>query len=100
MDAVSVNSSSLSLTDVVGTAIQIPGVNVSRGSFLYEAFGDRDEDALQRIIKKAPVEAGIKQSILKQKAHNPIQTRTALSAGTSFAAGIPWRPCHGGNDPG
>lgn len=92
MDTIPANSetsSSLSLTDVVSTAIQIPGVRVNRGSFLCETFKEADKDTLQAILEKGPVEAGVGQAVLKQKAHKLIQARTALSAGASFAAGLP-----------
>ena len=89
MDTVSANASSLSLTDVVSTAIQLPGVRVNRESFLCEIFKEVDKDTLQSIIDSGPVEANIEQAILKQKAHKLIQSRTALSAGASFAAGLP-----------
>lgn len=89
MDAVSVNSSSLSLTDVVSTAIQVPGVKVNRDSCLCEAFKEVDREMLQVIIEKGPVEAGVEQAVLRQKAHKLIQARTALSTGASFAAGLP-----------
>lgn len=89
MDTVSANASSLSLTDVVSTAIQLPGVRVNRDSFLCEIFKEVDKDTLQSIIDNGPVEANIGQAILKQKAHKLIQARTALSAGASFAAGLP-----------
>lgn len=89
MDTVSANASSLSLTDVVSTAIQLPGVRVNRDSFLCEIFKEVDKDTLQSIIDSGPVEANIEQAILKQKAHKLIQSRTALSAGASFAAGLP-----------
>lgn len=89
MDEFSASSSPLSLTDVVSTAIQVPGVKVNRNTFLCETFKEVDQDALQCIIEKGPVEAGIEQAVLKQKAHKLIQARTALSTGASFAAGLP-----------
>ena len=89
MDTTSVNSTAVSLSDVVSTAIQVPGVRVNRNSFLCDAFKEVDKDSLQSIIEKGPVEAGIGRAILKQKAHKLIQSRTAISTGASFAAGLP-----------
>lgn len=89
MDMTSENSMAVSLPDVVSTAIQVPGVRVNRDSFLCEIFKEVDRDVLQSIIEKGPVAAGVERSVLKQKAHKLIQTRTALSTGASFAAGLP-----------
>lgn len=89
MDTTSVNSTAVSLSDVVSTAIQVPGVRVNRNSFLCDAFKEADKDSLQSIIEKGPVEAGVGRGVLKQKAHKLIQSRTAISTGASFAAGLP-----------
>lgn len=89
MDTTSVNSTDVSLSDVVSTAIQVPGVRVNRNSFLCDAFKEVDKDSLQSIIEKGPVEAGVGRGVLKQKAHKLIQSRTAISTGASFAAGLP-----------
>ena len=89
MDTTSVNSTAVSLSDVVSTAIQVPGVRVNRNSFLCDAFKEVDKDSLQSIIEKGPVEAGVGRGVLKQKAHKLIQSRTAISTGASFAAGLP-----------
>lgn len=88
MDTTSVNSTAVSLSDVVSTAIQVPGVRVNRNSFLCDAFKEVDKDSLQSIIEKGPVEAGVGRGVLKQKAHKLIQSRTAISTGASFAAGL------------
>lgn len=89
MDTTLEKSTALSLPDVIGAAIQIPGVRVNRDSFLCEAFKEVDRDTLQNILEKGPVDSGVARTILRQKAHTLIQTRTALSAGASFAAGLP-----------
>lgn len=89
MDTTSVNSTAVSLSDAVSTAIQVPGVRVNRNSFLCDAFKEVDKDSLQSIIEKGPVEAGVGRGVLKQKAHKLIQSRTAISTGASFAAGLP-----------
>lgn len=89
MDTTSVSSTDVSLSDVVSTAIQVPGVRVNRNSFLCDAFKEVDKDSLQSIIEKGPVEAGVGRGVLKQKAHKLIQSRTAISTGASFAAGLP-----------
>ena len=83
------NEMSLSLENVIATAVQIPGVKVERNSFLREMFKDSDESLLTAILEKGPVEAGCDRELLKKKAHKIVQTRTAFSTGASFAAGLP-----------
>lgn len=80
---------SLDLTTVISTAIQIPGVKVSREIFLRELFQDIDADTISAIVEKGPVEAGITREELKRKANRIIKERTAISTGASFVAGIP-----------
>lgn len=82
-------SSSLSLTDVVSTAVQIPGVKVERDSFLREIFKDTDPAILQDILEQGPVNSGCEKKLLRQKAHKLIQARTAFSTSASFVAGLP-----------
>ncbi len=55
MDTVSANASSLSLTDVVRTAIQLPGVRVNRESFLCEIFKEVDKDNVMLLFTGSSV---------------------------------------------
>ena len=79
----------LDLTSIISTAIQLPGVKVSRDVFLREQFKDLPREKLDLILEKGPVEAGCTQDELKRKANKLIKERTAISTGASFAAGIP-----------
>jgi hypothetical protein len=79
----------LDLTGVVTTAIQIPGVKVSRDTFLRDQFKDLPLNELSIILEKGPVEAGCPRALLQRKASKIIKERTALSTGASFLAGIP-----------
>lgn len=80
---------SLDLTNVISTAIQVPGVKVSRDAFLREQFKDLPQEKIELILEKGPVEAGRTREELKRKANRIIKERTALSTGASFVAGIP-----------
>lgn len=80
---------SLDLTNVISTAIQIPGVRVSREAFLREQFKDFPQERVESIVEKGPIEAGCTREELKQKANRIIKERTAISTGASFVAGIP-----------
>ena len=79
----------LDLTSVISTAIQVPGVKVSRNAFLWEQFKDLPQEKIELIIEKGPVEAGCTREELKRKANKIIKERTAISTGASFVAGIP-----------
>ena len=79
----------LDLTSVVTTAIQIPGVKVSRDTFLRDQFKDLPLNELSVILEKGPVEAGCSRELLHRKASRIIKERTAISTGASFVAGIP-----------
>lgn len=83
------NKKSLDLTNVISTAIQVPGVKVSRDAFLREQFKDLSKERIDLIVEKGPVEAGCTREELKRKANKIIKERTAISTGASFAAGIP-----------
>ena len=80
---------SLDLTNVISTAIQVPGVKVSREVFLREQFKDLPQEKIALILEKGPVEAGCTRAELKKKANRIIKERTAISTGASFVAGIP-----------
>ena len=80
---------SIDLTNVISTAIQVPGVKVTREVFLREQFKDSPKEKLDLIVEKGPVEAGCTREELKKKASGIIKERTAISTGASFIAGIP-----------
>lgn len=80
---------SLDLTNVISTAIQIPGVKVTRDSFLREQFKDFSNEKIEVIIEKGPIEAGCTREELRKKANRIIKERTAISTSASFVAGIP-----------
>ena len=79
----------LSLTEVISTAVQIPGVKVNRDAFLCEAFKEADDAQRQILLEKGPIAAGFDREQLKKKAQRLIQERTVMSTGASFMAGIP-----------
>ena len=80
---------SVDLTSIISTAIQVPGVKVTRETFLREQFRDLPKDKIDLIIEMGPVEAGCTREELKKKASRIIKERTAISTGASFVAGIP-----------
>ncbi len=82
-------SNALSLENVIGTAIQIPGVKVNREAFLLEMFKGADEDLKHYILADGPVAAGCSRAELKIKAERIIRDKTLLSTAASFAAGLP-----------
>ncbi|MEE0914795.1 MAG: SHOCT domain-containing protein [Ruminococcus sp.] len=87
--SVSNEKKSVDLTSVITTAIQIPGVKVSRESFLRGQFSDLEPETISLIIEKGPVVAGCDKKILKKKAQRIIKECTAISTSASFAAGLP-----------
>ncbi|MDD6033219.1 MAG: SHOCT domain-containing protein [Oscillospiraceae bacterium] len=89
MTKIESKSDNLSLGNIVSTAVQIPGVKVSRDAFLCETFKDADTERLRLILEKGPVEAGCIREELKKKAARLIKERTLLSSGASFVAGLP-----------
>lgn len=82
-------NSNFSLTEVITTAIQIPGVKVNRETFLREQFKKERPAKLERIIAYGPVEASCERKQLQKMAKKLINERTALSTTASFAAGLP-----------
>lgn len=80
---------SLDLTTVIATAIQVPGVKVSRNDFLREQFKDKTPEVIELIVERGPVNAGCTREEIRKKANRIIKERTAVSTGASFLAGIP-----------
>lgn len=78
-----------SLANVIGTAIQLPGVKVNRKAFLCEQFKGLGMDELKVILDEGPVAAGRPREELMKKATRLINDRTLKSGGMSFAAGLP-----------
>ncbi len=79
----------LDLTNVISTAIQLPGVKVSRDVFLKEQFKELTQAEIDLILQSGPVEAGVSREILARKAKKIIRERSAVSSGASFLAGLP-----------
>lgn len=84
-----VKESNVSLTNIIGTAIQLPGVKVNRETFLREQFKNRSKDELEGILERGTIETGCTKEELKRKAVKLINERTLISTGASFAAGLP-----------
>ncbi len=80
---------SLDLTQIVSTAIQIPGVKVNRDAFLKEIFKSKSEEELALILKVGPVEAKCSKQELHNKAAHRIRNCTIVSTALSTLAGIP-----------
>ena len=83
------NKRPLDLTTVISTAIQVPGVKVSRELFLREQFQELDQKTVDLIVDSGPVMAGCSRELLTKKANRIIKERTVISTGASFVAGIP-----------
>lgn len=81
-------ASDIMLEEIVGKAIQIPGVKVDRNQFLAEIFSLK-VDLLENIINKGPVEAGITREEINNIANKLIVKRTSQSSIASFVAGVP-----------
>ena len=79
----------ISLVNIISTAIKIPGVKVNRDTFLREQFKGVSPEIMQVIIDEGPVEAKCSRNELRKIARKLINTRTLVSTGASFAAGIP-----------
>lgn len=76
------------LETIVVNAVKIPGVKVSRQSFLENTFAKLPYD-MDRIYAEGPVNAGVTREELKRIAVKLIYTRTSESSVASFIAGIP-----------
>lgn len=83
------NNNSITLTDVISTAIKVPGVKVNREAFLREQFKKEDEAVINTIVEAGPVVAGRSRKELKNMASKVLTVRTAASTGASFLAGLP-----------
>lgn len=79
----------LSLENIITTAVQIPGVKVSRESFLMETFAAEDDATRQAILTQGAVQAGISREQLTRIAKKLILARTSQSSLASFVTGIP-----------
>lgn len=80
---------SISLENVISTAIQVPGVKVNREIFLREQFKGLPRDRMEEIIDKGPVDALFDRNQLRKMVKKIINERTIISTGASFAAGLP-----------
>lgn len=78
----------VALESIITSAVQIPGVKVSRSKFLAETFATEDV-AIQDVLDYGPVAARIPQDRLTTIANKLILKRTSQSSIASFAAGIP-----------
>ena len=52
------NPKNIDLTTIITTAIQIPGIKITREAFFFFFFKDKDQDTISLIIKNGPVVAG------------------------------------------
>lgn len=80
--------SKLSLEDIIGTSLKIPGVKVSRNDFLRSQFNASDID-IDELLAVGPVEYGISREQLSILVNKLIVKRTSQSSAASFIAGIP-----------
>lgn len=78
----------VALESIITSAVQIPGVKVSRDKFLAETFVSENLP-IQDVLDMGPVAAGICQERLTAIANKLILKRTSQSSIASFAAGIP-----------
>lgn len=85
----STSGNNLSLTTIISSAIQIPGIRVNRDAFLREVFKNETSQRLQLIADIGPVEAGCSREELRSKANKILKDATMMSTAASFAAGIP-----------
>lgn len=83
------NLNSTALVNIITTAIKIPGIKVNRELFLREQFQDASPELLQTIIADGPVDAKFSKSELRKMASKLLNTRTFMSTGASFLAGLP-----------
>lgn len=78
----------VALETIIGSAVKLPFVRVSRNEFLKKEFADCPE-LIDAILESGPVQAGIPREKLTKHANKLILTRTSQSSIASFAAGIP-----------
>ena len=89
----------VALESIITSAVQIPGVKVSRDKFLAETFVNENLP-IQDVLDMGPVAAGISQERLTAIANKLILKRTSQSSIASFAAGIPGGFSNGSNNTG
>ena len=77
------------VTEIIGTAVKLPGVRVDRRAFLLEQFKDAEPELREAILKDGTIEAGVSRTELKKLARKIVSNRTIASSGASFVAGIP-----------
>lgn len=73
----------VALENIITSAVQIPGVKVSRDKFMAETFATED------VLDFGPVEAKVSKEKLAAISNKLILKRTSQSSVASFAAGIP-----------
>ena len=78
----------VALENIITSAVQIPGVKVSRDKFLAETFATEDV-IIQDVLDFGPVEAKVSKEKLAAISNKLILKRTSQSSVASFAAGIP-----------
>ena len=78
----------IALENIITSAVQIPGVKVSRDKFLAETFATEDV-IIQDVLDFGPVEAKVSKEKLAAISNKLILKRTSQSSVASFAAGIP-----------
>lgn len=83
------NEKDIALSDVITTALKIPGVKVDREIFLRQQFKDQEKSLVEKIVDEGPIAAGISQDKLLKLAHHLVKQRTLASTTASFAAGLP-----------
>lgn len=79
----------VALSDVISTALKLPGVKVDREAFLREQFKGCEKEVMEYIIEAGPVAAQCTQEQLMKMAQKLVNQRTLASTGASFAAGLP-----------
>ncbi len=77
------------MIEIIGKAIQIPGIKVDRDAFLREQFKNDDADQIASVISVGPVNAGKNREELRKMAEKLITDTTLKSTGASFLAGLP-----------
>lgn len=76
-------------TELITKAIQVPGVKITRDSFLVECFKKESQEKKELILRVGPVEAGCSREQLKKIAIRLVNEATLFSTSVSFIAGIP-----------
>lgn len=77
------------IESAISSAIQIPGVKVSRDKFLAEIFATEKNVKIQDVLDNGPIEAGATREQLLNISTKLILKRTSQSSMASFVAGIP-----------